>query len=194
MIEGGEYEYSLRVADDEEGLPDASLTIHVRLRNTGEVDAEVVAIQTNIRDRFDDPIAFFSSPDLSLVESRELRYPLRLAPAEVMLLDANFVIYPQPSRPLAKFAARLGEFGDDYEEFARGHVKVDIAHVDRSIREFEHEFRIALHPLRDHFINYWRSIGARDLVRLATGRSEDATTKPRESDEGQRARAIKKED
>jgi hypothetical protein len=156
--------------------PVVRLVVHLRIRNTGSHPADIVAIDVSVKPQGElnpdsDPFAYFDVVRMTDVNGHALSYPVRIAPHEVLRVDARISILLIGSETVARLAARLGALGDTFEDFVTGEATVEAPGPDRKIHRFSTALRIAVHPLRDGLINYWRATGSTELVRLATGAS-----------------------
>ena len=188
FVEGGEYSYTLEQLSDilspeelklleymqEENakektevstLPNAHITLHIKIENPGLVAVSLLTIGGNID--FNEPYQFMI-PKVSNPDGTSVSFPVKLAPKELLHFHAAASIFPYSLLTDAQIAARTRKLRE-HRASIEAMVFAEAIDPAGKIYEYRAVHRISLMPLCNLYTSLWERLGRHDLVALATG-------------------------
>jgi len=170
FIEGNEYTYSLskgstfRESRIENGdvyvIPDAFVEQHLRIKNNGETELDIISI---VSQHMDSGYTFDFL--VEEVKKRKFNYPKRLVIDEILLCTIKNESSVTSTTNNAQIAVKLGEMNNESSNFSF-EIIVEARDLKGGIHEFIFPAKLAIQPLVELYINKFQEDKQLDLLRL----------------------------
>lgn len=168
VVEGHEYEYDMveQASSRKPAARDkAQLTTHVRIENSSEVDAVILAASCTFDERA--PLSFMLS-DCHAPGGDEIKFPYTVPGGAFVHLDLVNRIYPFGPMTDGQVAAGVRDLLKS-KKGVSGQVRVEVDNPQGEAYTYEVEHQFSLVPLATMYLEHWDAIGRQDLVQLGRG-------------------------
>jgi len=179
LIEGNEYSFGLATEnkeDEENELPEANVTFHLRIQNQSSIPIRILRISASAtRDFFENTISNRQISELNkivIVASSEVIgwhktfYPVDLESHAIMACELRNNFRFAPHFNAAQFAAYLAQISDKTAN-PKFEFEVEAQNtVDGSIIKSNMKREMSWRPLRDLYITYWQERNRDELLEI----------------------------
>jgi len=178
VLEGNEYTYSLleksvknrNKAGNVYIVPDASIELHFRIKNTGTINLDIISIESAY-ESFTELTWDFHLSTKPMEKGKAVCFPRLLESNEILLCDINNSIWPNSSLNDAQFAARLLDIDKSIRSI-EAIITIEARDLTGKIQDFSLKTKVAIRPLVDFYLSKWQEEKQTNLLRLAYSDSE----------------------
>ena len=168
FVEGSEYEYKLEPRGDgfeKETLPNAQITLHLRIENTGFVPVKLLTVSGELE--VHKPYGFMTS-DTYETNGDKFLFPRMLGSKKSIQFDIVIPIHPYNLLTDAQVAAQTRKLMD--EKFSV-ESRIFTEAIDSRGKAYQYKIvgQVSLIPLCQMYIEFWQKQKRYDLASLALG-------------------------